>query len=767
MKKKIPNTFEELLTTYYSSHKQAVKSNTTRLDELLSSYYGTPPNQAGYGRPLGEADKHQAKPAETLALSMDDGETLPQPTNAADFEEYVVAKSLEDGNFEEYVVPERGLAQQSSWEGSRAAGISPNQEYLVDIFHSLSDGAQISPDAGKAPMSAPPASDQAPLAASTSPGAPSAPAPNSGPVQPPAKAGPTAPGSPTAPANPDTPVAPASPSDDDFLSDLQAILQGQKVYDPASGQTVSKEKLDRTQPAQTQAGSQSQKDQPAQQPENGQAIFDRIAQSMTYANAYDLGTVELNNRFADFDKLFELQQKQPEKKPASPPAATPPETAASASLDTANFLEDLQAIRDMARSKAPVETPADDSEGFSLPESLGPVDSFSRPMFDTGEHVLMGGDLYPNQLHVGRPSVAFSYGQIISMAADLYTNVQELIHAPAAELNKVKELVERSTLYYQGGKADKSLDVSNAKWDEVTNKRYLKLAEENFEHFSPNLYVTSPAQAGALPQHGDHYSAWKRHHHDAILEAQKLGKGVAFKETALVINAFGDHYLTDAFAAGHLINKNEMVYQFKANFYKGKELNSAAKDFFAKVAELAFTGDVRKKFSDLETYKPVIWWWHPNIDTTNAFRKLLLQIAEQRPDAVANLAVKGLHDYLNKWGVQVTNDAGDPPWKVTGDGFLNADTLAVAKKAVQQSVDNINDPAIYDSKFDFNAAYARVWKFVPKPTSDARQRIALFIQQDYTNPGSAILQQTAADLIKDQVDSLINKLKDEKKLRDA
>jgi hypothetical protein len=66
---------------------------------------------------------------------------------------------------------------------------------------------------------------------------------------------------------------------------------------------------------------------------------------MTFANAYDLGTVELRNRFAEFDRSADLEQRAAEAKRAGagPPPARPP--AAGPAVDSADFVRDLDAIR--------------------------------------------------------------------------------------------------------------------------------------------------------------------------------------------------------------------------------------------------------------------------------------------------------------------------------------------------------------------------------------------------------------------------------------
>ncbi|MBI2188676.1 MAG: DUF4056 domain-containing protein [Acidobacteria bacterium] len=153
-----------------------------------------------------------------------------------------------------------------------------------------------------------------------------------------------------APASPSRPAAMSLPapasvpaaaqpatatSDDDFAADLQSILAGQKVFDPVSKTTVDKRESSAPPPS-----------SPAPDAKNETAIFDRIAQSLQYANAYNLGTIELENRFADFDAFSELERKAAKAKKktgngsgaASAPPAVPP-------VDSADFIRDLDAIR--------------------------------------------------------------------------------------------------------------------------------------------------------------------------------------------------------------------------------------------------------------------------------------------------------------------------------------------------------------------------------------------------------------------------------------
>jgi N-acetylmuramoyl-L-alanine amidase len=404
--------------------------------------------------------------------------------------------------------------------------------------------------------------------------------------------------------------------------------------------------------------------------------------------------------------------------------------------------------------------------------------AYAEPLYDTGEHVMAGGDLYPDQLWVGQsPGVAFSYGELIGMA-DLYESVDQMMNTDAAELTHIKALTDRNTAFYQGGKANPALDVSNNDWEQATGGRYLKLAQENYEHFAPNTLFREAGALVAADKHGNHKSEWEKYHQRAIEEAQKMALAPENQNRSyipvwpLIINGFGDHFLTDAFASGHLINKDVMIWFFQTNFYSGGSLNSAGDDFFERVADEAFVGDVAAKFSVLETVDyPVcaFGWclkWHPNINSKSRFKSLLTAAAAAEPVKVANFAVKALHDKLNKDGIEVINGAGDGPWTLNGDGYLNQTTLAIMRKAVKQSVDNINDPSILASNLNFGTYFDRVWRYVPRLTTTSAPQLESMVRE-YTDPKSTVLSTAAAEVIRGQVDTMIQVLLSQGKLQRA
>lgn len=722
MKSQDAGLFDELIASYYG-RGPAPQSMAQRTQALLASYYGKP---VAPRKPPARAQRTPT--AAAVSLSCDNGELMRQRPGRAHEPEYVVSSSLRQ------MVDEYVMDAASSVRPREAACCPPcdvpregsaRAEYGVDLFAPRTAATPPAPSA-QAPVQRP------------------APAPAPVATQPATAPNPTVAPLPTA----GEPVSETKSTDDAFIEDMKAILSGQMVYDPRSKGTVRPDQLDASGDSQGGTKGSDARNTPAAPagPSGGDAIFERIAQSMEYANAYDLGTVELENRFADFDRVEELKRKAAADKKAR--QAAPAKTdSAPRSVGSAEFLQDMDAIQSLQASAAPK-----------------PAPRISRQFYGTGEHVLFGGNYYPDQLRVGAtPGVAFSYGQVIAMA-DLFESVGQMMSTDVGQLSRIKALIERSTDYYANNKADPKKDVSDDEWDSVMGGRYLDLAEMNFEHFSPNFLSRDASFAGAAGRHGNNRSAWEAYHLQAIHEAQAIGAAPSGNsspllplEGPLITNAFGDHFLTDAFAAGHLINKDAITDYWKSLFFDGNSLKSAAKHFFERLAEKAFTlGDVKARFSKLETVDRR-YGFHPNLDSASRLASVLEAIAEKEPDRIANMVVKAIRDRLNTDGVEVFNDAGDGSWVLTGDGKLNPKNRQIIQRAVEQSIANINDPAIMASNIDKAAFLDKVWKHVPQLTPASQQKVQSVVRE-YVSPDSAVLVDSTASIIERKLNILIREL---------
>jgi len=341
---KTPRSFEELIGTYYGAGGDRAPI-ATRAEELFASHYGT-----------AVARKRGAVPDRvTQSLSFDTHETLaqrPGRDRGGDSEEYVPVGYGMSEDYEEYVVPTAGALTQSMSGGMKAAVVTPSeelnpsQEYLVDVLDPFA------PAPASETVVRPERTDTRPRMALGSEHE---------------RDGVIAQSSSAAAGE----TSQAQANDDDFMADMKSILTGQKVYDPTSGRTMERGKLDRS-----PTGAPQRRHAEPQLPEasNAQSIFDRIAQSMELATAYDMGTMELNKRFSDFDKLAELQQQAAERKRLRKheAAAAPLSTGALAS--TAEFVEDLEVIRRGGSGSNPPEArpPHQETQGETSSETPEP-----------------------------------------------------------------------------------------------------------------------------------------------------------------------------------------------------------------------------------------------------------------------------------------------------------------------------------------------------------------------------------------------------------
>src|SRR6185503_9221785 len=309
MKKRLflPASFDDLMKRHYGAPSDVMLSNTAKVQRLIANYYG---------KPLRRGKKRCRPVAPAVTMSYDTGEVLPQrQVNAEPFEEYVVAKSLSEETFEEYVLgdvsAEAPVATASSLHIPRAEAVNVAQEYEVDILQSIGGDSCCSQPSASAPQ---------PTYASGSARR----------ALPPATAQ-----SLSAPAQTGR-VKPGKPDDEEFVKDMEAILSGKMLYDPVGKTTKTKDAVSRApQPAPEQP----------QPPANEQAIFDRIAQSMEYANKYDLGTLEIENRFSDFDRISELQEKSKRDAKLKKNQKTSGIPTVNPTVDSADFLHDLDAIK--------------------------------------------------------------------------------------------------------------------------------------------------------------------------------------------------------------------------------------------------------------------------------------------------------------------------------------------------------------------------------------------------------------------------------------
>jgi hypothetical protein len=401
------------------------------------------------------------------------------------------------------------------------------------------------------------------------------------------------------------------------------------------------------------------------------------------------------------------------------------------------------------------------------------------PFYATGEHVLAGEDLPEPaqdqlmkkvmtglQLEIGQPDaqkklVAFTYGEIIAMG-DLFDTFEDMDKASAAELLRLRTLIRRDRDHYLKaifGKGAGAKSVGDPEWQAASSQRYVKLALANFAHFAPSdSALANPSKAGDVRQHR---ATWELLHRKAMKAhvADRSDKGL---RRALAINAFADHYLTDAFAAGHLFNKNDVSQRFavEMNSAPGK-LTAKGAAFVQKLAKQAFTGPLKTEFSQHEAKVGGVL--SVAINTPELFEQFLLKVHEKEPRIIGDTIVaRIIHDKLNKrpGGLAVENRAGDK-WNLTGDGTLNGSNLAIMRKAVARS---IHDVAAESLKVkDSDALVDKAWSYTPQPTAASKLEIKKLIDQ-YTKPDDPGLLTDAVKVLTDFYPVLIEEAVNRKEL---
>lgn len=99
--------------------------------------------------------------------------------------------------------------------------------------------------------------------------------------------------------------------DDDFANDIKAILQGKKVFDPHQKKAVDPDISAREEgsgPVKKQTKTPTESDIEAQATDpskNEHKIFEKISQSMRYANSYDLGSIAMEKKFDQLESDLE------------------------------------------------------------------------------------------------------------------------------------------------------------------------------------------------------------------------------------------------------------------------------------------------------------------------------------------------------------------------------------------------------------------------------------------------------------------------------
>ncbi|GAB4569891.1 MAG: hypothetical protein Tsb0020_24300 [Haliangiales bacterium] len=289
-----------------------------------------------------------------------------------------------------------------------------------------------------------------------------------------------------------------------------------------------------------------------------------------------------------------------------------------------------------------------------------------------------------------------TYGEMVAMAGDFFTDIAEMrtLAGNAGTGAGTREELEYVRVCKVHGRDDESSYSEAAR--KAADKRYYQLAAGNRSHFlNPEKGDTERATADKIddtvtetgfdlaslkakvtetPSGAPGY--YREYHLQAMAEAMIAARAGATIDTALAAEAFGAHYLTDMFAAGHTRTPRGSITE---------HWNAKVPMFFYN-----FKGFLAESLANYINDNN--WRGIATVDYIYEEAKAALEakLEEQGlPDFTFGDLVSGaVHDYDNKHGVDVSVDGSDKT--LFGDGSLaKGDTKAVAMAAVQAGVSDV------------------------------------------------------------------------------
>ena len=371
--------------------------------------------------------------------------------------------------------------------------------------------------------------------------------------------------------------------------------------------------------------------------------------------------------------------------------------------------------------------------------------------------------LYPH------PGVQLTSGEINALA-DLYGSPDQLFSASPAEIRAVVGLVRRQQA--------RPGSVQESEWDDATGGRYTRLNLRNAAHFGPSNSVLVPVAPGPAGSSADNRDTFRRYYSETIVNASEAFHHLGlpseehtrrFLSRATISAGFAEHYLMDAFSAGHLFNKEDFIALADRNLHA---LPPAQVTGLLRRVGRGVLADPASK-TLLGQYEAVDLTYgflpRPNFDYEFAFNALLEHLYAD-PDgrqAVLSALVKVVHDRLNQnaagggaIGVPVENNIG--AWVLSGDRTLSSSpqTQQMIERAIAAFRARMQPFFAGPTPPGMGSGYApgsdEVIAMFPRPTADSSRMIAELVRS-VTDPAGGMVD-ALISIIKTELPSLLQGL---------
>jgi hypothetical protein len=342
--------------------------------------------------------------------------------------------------------------------------------------------------------------------------------------------------------------------------------------------------------------------------------------------------------------------------------------------------------------------------------------------------------------------VYFTFGEI-SAAADFFS-LKAMLESGKDDLKKEDLQKLKNGLVEIENHPEYSKEKKDLVLSEATNGRIVDLATSELDHFAPSKHSREEVFARVLtrikpprsnlayaatndPIGGfvgtDNETSYKFYQNQGLnfmREAAKPGLSPEQieekKNLAYICSAYADHFLADAFSAGHQFSKLDMEDEFK------KIVNTHS--FYKALGDAAWKKtEIQNAFKTKTTAFSFSAFGGGPGDVTSGkeMAQFLEAVSEKRKDVFPNAAVMTLHNRLNRKGVSVQNSFAK--WKTGGDGELakNPETRFHMQEAIKASFNQLQDT--FDGK---NARAEDVWsEHAPHLTKEGQ----MVVDNDYAD----------------------------------
>ncbi|MDQ0850563.1 outer membrane protein OmpA-like peptidoglycan-associated protein [Arthrobacter sp. B3I9] len=289
--------------------------------------------------------------------------------------------------------------------------------------------------------------------------------------------------------------------------------------------------------------------------------------------------------------------------------------------------------------------------------------------------------------------VSLTYGQIVALAGDEFGTLEELMSATKTDEGRamIRAHLERASI---AGTAGPLLPAPTADQRAQAKSQYIALAMNNAPHF-----------AGG----GTAVATWLEKHTAAVDLALQSGitRTDGLMDQAYLTEAFGDHFLTDAFSSGHIRVPRQEIEAYYVNQFAPMVFRSLLDNLRERLVdeiydqvdaqtsldELAYVGGLPIGLGLRAEFKRRI-----RAEVNSQIAQGLEKAGGRGPvvimfgQALAGIICGAMHDAENRNGLKVVSNMDADPWVAYGDSDLdkNPQHRAYVEEAVRTAVADLD-----------------------------------------------------------------------------